>query len=167
MATVRQIESVRQSFCALLRFGIQLMRGQASCCPVTMEQYYTLEVLLDGPGSMKDVAAGVGFHQSTMTRIVEKLEAQQLVLRTRKRSNQRHMEVEITELGNEVCLSMRNECSQMMSLLLDQIPKNEQASVAKSMATLAQVLNPGNRVFQEMRQACCSKPGSAGRSLTG
>jgi DNA-binding MarR family transcriptional regulator len=158
MATTKQIERLRQSFCNFLRFGNQLMRGQASCCPVTMEQYHTLDVLLDGPQTMKKLASGVGFHQSTMTRIVEKLNAQELVLRTRKRSNQRHVDVEITEKGKQVCLSMRNGCSQMMSWLLDAIPKNEQESVVKSMETFTNLFNPENKTFQEMCQTCCCKP---------
>ena len=158
MATAKQIENLRQSFCRFLRFGNQLMRGQASCCPVTMEQYHTLEALLDGSKSMKDLASEVGFHQSTMTRIVEKLDAQELVLRTRKRSNQRHVDVKITEKGKQTCLSMRNGCSQMIAWLLDAIPKKERASVVKSMETFTNLFSPENNTFQEMYQACCGKP---------
>ncbi len=157
MTTAKQVESLRQSFCRILRFGNQLMRGQASCCPVTMEQYNTLEVLLDGSKSMKDLASEVGFHQSTMTRIVEKLTAQEMVLRTRKRSNRRHVDVEITEKGKQTCLSMRDGCSQMTSWLLEAIPKKEQASVVKSMETFTELFSPGNNTFQEMYQACCCK----------
>ncbi len=87
MATRKEVESLRRSFCRFLRFGSQLMRGQASCCPVTMEQYHSLEALFAGPKSMKDLAAEVGFHQSTMTRIVDKLDKQELILRIRERSN--------------------------------------------------------------------------------
>lgn len=158
MATAKQVESLRQSFCRFLRFGNQIMRGQASCCPVTMEQYHTLEALLDGPESMKNLASEVGFHQSTMTRIVEKLDAEELVLRRRERSNQRHVDVEITEKGKQTCLSMRNGCSRMISWLLDAIPKKERASVVKSMETFTNLFNPENNTFQEMYQACCCRP---------
>jgi DNA-binding MarR family transcriptional regulator len=157
MATAKQIESLRKSFCRFLRFGNQLMRGQASCCPVTMEQYNTLEALLEDSKSMKDLASEVGFHQSTMTRIVEKLNAQELVLRTRERSNQRHVDVEITEKGKKTCLSMRDGCSQMISWLLDAIPVKERASVVKSMENFTSLLNPDNSTFQEMYQACCCR----------
>jgi DNA-binding MarR family transcriptional regulator len=157
MATAKQIESLRKSFCRFLRFGNQLMRGQASCCPVTMEQYNTLEALLEGPKSMKDLASEVGFHQSTMTRIVEKLNAQELVLRTRERSNQRHVDVEITEKGKKTCLSMRDGCSQMISWLLDAIPVKERASVVKSMESFTNLLSPDNSTFQEMYRACCCR----------
>ncbi len=78
MATKKQVESLRRSFCRFLRFGSQLMRAKATCCPVTMEQYHTLEAVVDGPKSMKDLSSEVGFHQSTMTRIVEKLDKQEL-----------------------------------------------------------------------------------------
>ena len=158
MAITQQVESLRRSFCRFLRFGSQLMRGQASCCPVTMEQYHTLEAVLDGPKSMKDLAAEVGFHQSTMTRIAEKLDKQELILRTRKRSHQRHIEVKITEKGEQTCLSMRDGCSRMIGWILDAIPQNQRAAVVKSMETFTNVFNPENNKFQEMYQACCCKP---------
>jgi DNA-binding MarR family transcriptional regulator len=134
------------------------MRGQASCCPVTMEQYNTLEALFDCSKSMKDLASEVGFHQSTMTRIVEKLNAQDLVLRTRKRSNQRNVDVEITKKGKQICLSMRSGCCQMISWILGAVPIKERASVVKSMETFTKLFSPENNTFQEMYQACCGKP---------
>ena len=158
LATTEQVESLRRSFCRFLRFGSQLMRGQASCCPVTMEQYHTLEAVFNGPRSMKELSAEVGFHQSTMTRIVDKLDKQELILRIRERSNQRHVEVEITEKGKQTCLSMRNGCSQMMAWILEAIPQKERASVVKSMETFTDVFNPESNKFRDLYQDCCCGP---------
>jgi DNA-binding MarR family transcriptional regulator len=57
------------------------MREQLFCGPVTVQQCYTLEALRDGPKSMSALAAEVALHQSTLTRIVEKLEKQNLLSR--------------------------------------------------------------------------------------
>jgi DNA-binding MarR family transcriptional regulator len=91
------VEKSRQSFTRLARFINQLMREQLFCGPVTVQQCYTLEALTDGPKSMSTLAAEVALHQSTLTRIVDKLEKQNLLTRRRKENNQRTVEVQITE----------------------------------------------------------------------
>ncbi len=155
MANKKQVESLRRSFCRFLRFGNQLMRTKAAYCPCTMEQYHTLEAVIDGPKSMKDLASEVGFHQSTMTRIVEKLVKQEFIVRTRKRSNQRTIEIEITQKGKQVCLSVRDECAQMIEWLINTIPRVQRTSVIKAMETLTNLFSPDNEKFQEMFQDCC------------
>ena len=102
MENKQLVERSRQSFTRLARFINQLMREQLFCGPVTVQQCYTLEALIDGPKSMSALAAEVALHQSTLTRIVEKLEKQNLLSRRRKESNQRTVEVQITEAGKQV-----------------------------------------------------------------
>lgn len=104
---------------------------------------------------MKNLASEVGFHQSTMTRIVEKLDKQEFVVRTRKRSNQRSIEIEITQKGRQVCLSVRDECSQMIEWLINIIPSVQRSSVVKAMETLTNLFSPNNEKFREMFEACC------------
>jgi DNA-binding MarR family transcriptional regulator len=99
MAQKQLVKRSRQSFTRLARFINQLMREQLGCGPVTVQQCYTLEALMDGPKSMKSLAAEVALHQSTLTRVVEKLEKQNLVQRRRLAHNQRSVEVQITEAG--------------------------------------------------------------------
>ena len=72
---------------------------------------------------MKDLAAEVALHQSTLTRVVEKLEKQDLVRRRRQSDNQRSVEVQITEAGKQNYLFLDEAGSQMISDLLDFIPK--------------------------------------------
>jgi len=101
MAQKKLVKRSRQSFTRLARFFNQLMREQLGCGPVTVQQCYTLEALADGPLSMKDLAGEVALHQSTLTRVVEKLEKQNLVQRTRKSDNQRSVEVRLTDAGKQ------------------------------------------------------------------
>jgi hypothetical protein len=65
MERKEQIRSLRQSFSRLERFFSQLMREQFSYCGTTVQQWYCLEVLLDGPKSMAILAGEVALHQST------------------------------------------------------------------------------------------------------
>ena len=148
------VERSRQSFTRLARFINQLMREQLFCGPVTVQQCYTLEALIDGPKSMSALAAEVALHQSTLTRIVEKLEKQNLLTRRRKEKNQRTVEVQITEAGKQVHELLEAQSSQMISELLDLIPQSRQIAVVEAMEELANLLAPENEAFQQLLKGC-------------
>jgi len=159
MAQKQLVQRSRQSFTRLARFINQLMRKQLGCGPVTVQQCYTLEALMGGPRSMKSLAAEVALHQSTLTRVVQKLEKQNLVRRRRPEDNQRRVEVKITEAGRQIYRFLDDAGSQMISELLDHIPKNRQIAVADAMEELAELLNPNNEVFHKLLQGCrCNMP---------
>ena len=148
------VEKSRQSFTRLARFINQLMREQLFCGPVTVQQCYTLEALTDGPKSMSTLAAEVALHQSTLTRIVDKLEKQNLLTRRRKENNQRTVEVQITEAGQQVHALLAAQSSQVISELLDLIPENRRVAVVESMEELANLLDPGNEAFRNLLKDC-------------
>jgi DNA-binding MarR family transcriptional regulator len=148
------VERSRQSFTRLARFINQLMRAQLFCGPVTVQQCYTLEALIDGPKFMSALAAEVALHQSTVTRIVEKLEKQNLLIRRRKENNQRIVEVRITEAGKQVHALLEAQSSQMISELLDLIPQSRRIAVVESMEELANLLAPENKAFQQLLKGC-------------
>ena len=148
------VERSYRSFTRLARFFNQLMRQQLFCGPVTVQQCYTLEALMDGPKTMNALAAEVALHQSTLTRVVEKLEKQDFATRTRKTYNQRTVEVRITEAGKRTYLLLKKQSSQMVSALLDLIPKDRQVSVVKSMEELANLFDPQNEAFQKLLESC-------------
>ena len=133
MAQKLLVKRSRQSFTRLSRFFNQLMREQLGCGPVTVQQCYTLEALIDGPLSMKELAAEVALHQSTLTRVVEKLEKQNLVQRKRKSNNQRSVEVRLTDDGKQTYLFLDAAGSQMISDLLDLIPKERRVAIVDAM----------------------------------
>jgi DNA-binding MarR family transcriptional regulator len=144
----------RQSFTRLARFINQLMREQLFCGPVTVQQCYTLEALKDGPKSMSALAAEVALHQSTLTRIVEKLEKQTLVVRKRKHDNQRSVEVQLTATGKQIYLFLEKESEKLIAELLDLIPKNRQVAIVEAMEVLSNLLSPENEAFQNLLKGC-------------
>ena len=159
MASKHLVKRSRQSFTRLARFFNQLMREQLMCGPVTVQQCYTLEALRDGPLFMKDLAAEVALHQSTLTRVVEKLENQDLVQRTRKTDNQRSVEVRLTDAGQQTYAFLDAAGSQMISDLLDLIPRERREAIVDAMEELGNLLNPKNEAFLKLLQGCrCGIP---------
>ena len=154
MAQKQLVKRSRKSFTRLARFINQLMREQLFCGPVTVQQCSTLEALVDGPKTMNALAAEVALHQSTLTRIVEKLEKQKLVRRQRMENNQRSVEVQLTVTGKQTHLILEQAGEQMISELLDMIPKNRQASIVEAVEFLANLLSPENDAFQNLLKGC-------------
>ncbi|MBW2480985.1 MAG: MarR family transcriptional regulator [Deltaproteobacteria bacterium] len=154
MANKKLVTRSRRSFTRLARFFNQLMREQLMCGPVTVQQCYTLEALTNGPLSMKDLASEVALHQSTLTRVVEKLEKQNLVRRTRKSDNQRSVEVRLTDAGKQTYSFLDAAGSQMISDLLDLIPRERQTEIVNAMEEVAKILNPNNKEFLKLLQGC-------------
>ena len=154
MARKQLVLRSRQSFTRLARFFNQLMREQLMCGPVTVQQCYTLEALVDGPRTMNELAAEVALHQSTLTRVVEKLEKQNLVQRRRLAHNQRSVEVRITEVGKKTYDFLDKASSQMISDLLDHIPRQRQVTIVEAMEEVAEILKPGNEAFQKLLEGC-------------
>jgi DNA-binding MarR family transcriptional regulator len=103
---------------------------------------------------MNALAAEVALHQSTLTRVVEKLEKQNFAIRSRKTDNQRKVEVRITESGRQTYLFLKNQGAQMISALLELIPKDRRAPVVESMEELANLLDPQNEAFQKLLEDC-------------
>ncbi len=167
MARSRQVESLHGSFSRLTRFITQLIREQLSWRPITVQQSFTLEALMGAPKSMKALAAEAAFHQSTMTRIVEKLERRNLVSRTRKAGNERSVEVAITQTGKRTFEQLHEECSRMFSCLLDLIPEDQRADVVAAMETVSRLLDPENEDFQKLLRRCCEGEFRDGEQSTG
>jgi DNA-binding MarR family transcriptional regulator len=154
LARKQLVQRSRNSFTRLARFFNQLMREQLMCGPVTVQQCYTLEALMDKPKTMNELAAEVALHQSTLTRVVEKLEKQNLVQRRRLAHNQRSVEVQITEVGKKTYEFLDKASSQMISDLLDHIPRKRQDTIVEAMEEVAELLNPGNEAFQKLLKGC-------------
>jgi len=166
MARKNLVQRSRQSFTRLARCINQLMREQLVCGPVTVQQCYTLEALMEGPRSMKSLAVEVGLHQSTLTRVVEKLERQNLVRRTRLVNNLRSVEVQITEVGKQTYLILDDASSQMIANLLDHIPRQRRLTIVAAMEELADLLNPNHEPFQNILRGCrCGDPSGGGVKL--
>lgn len=156
MQRSEQIQSLHQSFTRLEKFFNQLMRQQFACCSVTVQQWYTLKALMDGPRTMNKLAAEVALHQSTMTRIVDKLVKQGFATKTRKAANQRTVEVRITASGKEICLAMDKQCAQMTADLLDLLPRERQTYAVDALEMFTNLLDPADEAFQQVLRNCCN-----------
>jgi len=159
----RRIRVMQDSFSRLARLTNNLMRERVAGSSITVQQCYTLEALTGGPRTMKDLAAHVGLHQSTMTRIVEKLERSGYISRDRNPKNLREVHVDLTQNGRQVHQRLDEQSSQVFSAVLDLLPEARQQAVVQSLELVAGFLEPEHEALWDIiRQFGCCDPGQGG-----
>ncbi len=156
--------SLRWSFGRIARFFNQLMRGKLTCGPLTIQQFHTLEALAGGPVPMGDLADQVGLHQSTMTRIVDRLERDGYLVRKRSDREKRLVEVALTGEGMKLYRMLDRECLAVTSQLLDALPEDRREVCVETIDMLARTIGPDSERFREILRRCCAaKQGGAKR----
>lgn len=146
----------RRAFTRLSQSINRLMRDQLACGPVTIQQCYAMEALVEGPLTMGRLAARVGMHQSTLTRVIAKLEQLELVERERDAENQRKVEVRLTAQGSDVYRMLDVECNRVVAGVLQLFPKKERAALVDSISRVAEVLDPDAPAFRALLEGCCA-----------
>lgn len=158
MAAGGKAQTARRSFTRLARFFDQLLRGKLTCGPLTVQQFSTLEALDGGLRSMSELASQVGLHQSTMTRIVDRLERDGFVARERDAAVKRVVGVALTAEGRTLYRQLDRECAAFTERLLDGIPADRRKSCVEALELLSRVLDPDNEKFRKVLRDCCCGP---------
>jgi len=155
MDSNEQVLSARRSFTRMARFFHQLLREKLTCGPLTIQQFYTLESLEGGPRPMNALAAQVGLHQSTLTRIVDRLERDGLVARRGNPKEKRRVEVVLTEAGRTLYRSLDRECKNVASEMLKVVPEDARQTCVDAMDLLSRSMDPDSERFRAVLRSCC------------
>lgn len=158
-----QALSARRSFTRLARFINQLLREKLTCGPLTIQQFYTLESLEGGSRPMNALAAQVGLHQSTLTRIVDRLERDGLVARRGNPKEKRRVEVALTEAGRTLYRSLDKECTNVASEVLKVVPEDARQACVDALDLLSRSMDPDSERFRAVLRSCCGDGKGEGR----
>lgn len=155
MDSIDHALSARRSFTRMARFIHQLLREKLTCGPLTIQQFYTLESLEAGPRTMNALAAQVGLHQSTLTRIVDRLERDGLVARRANPEEKRRVDVVMTHAGRSLYRSLDRECTNVASEVLKVVPEEARQACVDAMDLLSRSMDPDNEMFRAVLRSCC------------
>jgi len=122
---------------------------------VTVQQCHTLEALTEGPMPMNKLADEVALHQSTLTRVVEKLEEKALVKRSRPVDNQRTVEVALTKGGETLYAQIEHSSTRMIGNMLSLVAAEERGGAVRGLEVLCDLLDPENEMVQQIIEGCC------------
>jgi DNA-binding MarR family transcriptional regulator len=138
----RHLESIQRSVSASLREA-----ARSYSVPLTPPQLRALEILVEalratGEGlSLKELSGRMGLAHSTVSGVVDRLEARELVRRTPGRGDRRYVAVELTEAVKDW---LREELpSTRLKPLADALAaatRAERAAILEGLATLDRLL---------------------------
>ena len=127
----------------------QIGPDEVCCGGLTSRQCAILRTLVNQEGArIADLAASSGISPSAMTRVLEKLEARQLVERVRgAQPDGRAALVRITAKGRRTRSQLDGLMQQRTSQIMAAVPESQRAGVLRALATL-------NRAMQSAD--CCA-----------
>jgi len=103
---------------------------------------------------MNKLADEVALHQSTLTRVVEKLEEKGFVARARPGDNQRVVNVALTDSGRALFLQIEAASTQMIAQIVALVNPAERAAVVRGLEVLCDLLDPQNSRVQKIIAGC-------------
>jgi len=130
----QQAERFYQAFSELVR-GYQFRdREGITCYGLSVSQCYTLETLvIQGPATMSQLAERMYLEVSSMTRVVDRLVAEELATRYMDPNDRRVCLVRITRLGRNRVAKIRTELIKEHESILQEIPVGGREAVINAM----------------------------------
>ncbi len=132
----------RQTLSVLYRRFNALQRDEKRCFGVTLSQCVTVEVLHEaGPQPMRELAARLGVDTSTVTRVVDVLERDGLVRRTRDaQRDSRRVFVSLTEAGRRLARRLEACADAYCERILARIPGERREDVLHALGVLCEAI---------------------------
>ena len=134
--------------------------SESGCCGVSLMQcHILLELSAAGALSLKDLEDRLDTDKAALSRTVDTLVRDGLVVREQDRKDRRYVRIELTKAGGSKVLFIDAACNVFYEELFRKIPERKHATVLESVEILGSVL-------REMRTsgdaACCIRTGQDG-----
>jgi DNA-binding MarR family transcriptional regulator len=132
--------ALRRILRAITLFDRELAQS-ANLTPAQLRVLQILDFKSDGSTTPKALARQMGIAQATVTAIIDKLEALQLISRQRSDADRRQTNVVITDQGKERVHSAPDALQQRFVRAFDQMHDWEQAQLVASLERVATMLD--------------------------
>lgn len=114
---------------------------QSSCCKVNFSQCHTIvEIGRSGSISLNDLAKVLGLDKSTMSRRINNLVEDEMVLREIDVNDRRYITIRLTEKGLKTFSEIEESMEDYFAKVCTSIPENKQKQVIESLEILLQAL---------------------------
>ena len=132
---------LRESLRLLVRRLGVLERGEASCCSITMSQCHTIvEVGRAGTMSLNELADNLGLDKSTISRSVDKLVIDGIMLRDIDPEDRRYLSLYLSEKGQAIFQEVEKRMAAYFTEVIADIPDEKREQVVESLDILSQAL---------------------------
>ncbi|MDR3564145.1 MAG: MarR family transcriptional regulator [Negativicutes bacterium] len=141
MSNSNQAEMIRESLRLLVRRLGVLERGEASCCDITLSQCHTIvEIGRAGSMSLNVLADILGLDKSTVSRSVEKLVSDGIIVRDTDPEDRRYLTLHLSEKGQSLFLEVEKRMAVYFEEVIAAIPGDKREQIVESLQYVAQAL---------------------------
>lgn len=131
------ISELRELARQLIRNMSFLDKAEASCCGTTIGQCYAItEIARAQEISLNELAELLNLDNSTMSRTINNLVEQQLVLREIDTEDRRYVKLKLTEKGLRIYKAIEKNMDMYYMSLLKDIPEEKHTQVVESLTLL-------------------------------
>jgi DNA-binding MarR family transcriptional regulator len=102
-------------------------------------QLVALSILSDGPARIRDLSAGLGLAESTVTRLVDRLEDQRFVVRGALPADRRSVAVRLTPTGTKVAEAVAGKRRMFLTTMLEALEPAERRQLVHLFGRIAAV----------------------------
>jgi len=118
-----------------------LERNQACCCGVTLTQCHALVEIGRGKEiNLNSLAQLLNLDKSTMSRTIDNLVNQSLVLREVHTENRRYIKISLTKKGEEIFKEIEVRMEEYYNNVLALVPTEKKEQVLESLQILAHIV---------------------------
>ncbi|MBL8719526.1 MAG: MarR family transcriptional regulator [Myxococcales bacterium] len=135
--------------------GVTRLERDIICCDVTVQQFDTLRLLVEGTQSNTDLARALGIDLSTASRNLAKLEASGYVQRVVSPGDARTAANALTRKGRRCVEGMLEEERDVLGAVLARLPSGRRADARALLAEVAAAVESERKA-----RACTCKNGS-------
>lgn len=126
-----------------------LERNKSCCCGVTLAQCHAIvEIGRAKEINLNSLAELLNLEKSTMSRTINNLVNESLVLREVHTENRRYIKIKLTEKGEEIFKEIEQTMEDYYNEVISLVPSNKKEQVLESMQILVNVVNVNK---------CCNK----------
>lgn len=132
---------LRELLRILIRNLGMLEKSEASCCGTTIAQCHAVvEIGRGSQVSLNELAELLGLDKSTMSRTINNLVEDDLVIREIHPEDRRYITIELTDKGKEVFKSIERSMELYYKSIFKSIPEDKREQVLESLQFLAEAV---------------------------
>ena len=137
-----QVEKFRKILRQIQRELAALSRDDAQCCGISLAQCHAMiELGISGRTSISTLANAIGLDKSTLSRTIDSLVQQDLVLRNINNEDRRFMAVELSARGETFYKSLNDRYNMIFHEAMEDIPGEKQAQLLDDLELFLKILN--------------------------
>jgi len=138
----RQIEKFRKMLRHIQRELMELFRNDAQCCGISTAQCHAMiELGNSGKTAISTLAGELGLDKSTLSRTIDSLVRQGLVLRNTNDDDRRFMTIELSASGMNFNKLLNEKYNRIFREALEDIPEEDQSKLLEAMELFITVLS--------------------------